>query len=208
MSFDEAVAGALADPKYNALTGRVPDFNDRAKETAAALFEKYVVPFLERLSFGGVSGGSALNSVFIIILIILLIALIFFTAKSVKKKIKIKPPEIFYGETSGMTRDGLLAGARASAENKNYGEAVRLGYLALLHALNEFGAIKLRDSMTNGQLAADLKSGSPEAHELFLSAAKTFDGARFGNKKINSAGYENARESNAAIISLCENKRT
>lgn len=93
-----------------------------------------------------------------------------------------------------------LGGAAAAARDADYRQAVRLTYIATLHALRDAGALQLERSRTNGEYQRRLESEQPGLAELLAPVTERFDRVWYGQTAATEEDLTLARRQHDRIV--------
>lgn len=190
--FDETIEEILSKIEYRHLSQQYTDIMEKFKEKIIS----WVESMLEMMNFGSeeitstapnISNGIIVIGSILIILIIILIIL--FMKKMVRKDKKVRKilGEIIDERT---TTEGLYEKARKYKDLKEYREALRYSFIALLFQMNESNLLYLDETQTNSEIVSTLRKNNFKDVALFEGAAGLFNKVWYGHKTLNEDTYE------------------
>lgn len=146
---------------------------------------------------------------YVIILAIILLIVIgtYFLSRSMMDKRKYREQPILQSiSEKDWTFHDHLEEAQQQENNKNYTNAIRHLFLALLLFLNEEKLIQVRMWKTNGEYFNELKKISKETADEFYQLALQFDEAFYGEQPLNKEEYDQYRNKVLLLIKKRNNE--
>jgi len=210
--FDSGLQAALKMRKYDVLTGRSVDLRAAYRNFRDRLFEKYVVPFLQKMFYNLLGyvpnyNTETIKRFFIVICAVFAIAAAVFIFLKIrrKKNASLSVEDLLDSLQNGaVTYADLLAQALQLSQNGNFRDAVRFEYAALLWALNIKGVIVLTDNKTNNALLREAAGFNARYYPDFSKVIGAFNAAWFGHKTISAQKYAQNRERVLKLIGTAE----
>lgn len=210
--FDETIEEIINRLEYRHLSKKYIDVMERIKEKIVSWLEAWLdsIDISNRQITN--AAPSISNGIIIIgsvLIILIVIILILYMRKIVKKDKKVRRilGEIIDERT---TTEGLYEKARSYKDLKEYREALRYSFIALLFQMNENNLLYLDETQTNSEIISTLKKNNFRETALFEDAANLFNKVWYGHKKINEDIYESWEKMMAVLndgVSNIENKK-
>lgn len=194
--FYEAMQEVLERPQYDILTGRAVDYQQMIMEAIG----RAIISLLEQVNLSMPDSASynlqAITFIFVVIAALLLLAasmgITYFLLKRMGRKAKQEASvSALFDDIAHQrfTLSDLLRISREFEEKRQFRDAVRHHYIAVLVALNDKHAIQVDRSKTNAQLLKELASTAPALNESFVSVVDVFHSTWFGKKDIEEEAY-------------------
>jgi hypothetical protein len=197
-NFYQAMHEVLQRPGYDILTGRAIDYQQIIMEAVGLA----IINFFDQLfnmPDPSVYNLRAITTVFVILSALMLftavMGLIYFILKLNRFKSgegKMNPSiiEIFDDiEHNRFNLAELLRLSRSYAAERNFRDAVRHHYIAVLVALDAKKTIRVDKSKTNAQLIRELSKAAPALSGPFASVVEVFHQTWFGKKSVDEDRY-------------------
>lgn len=200
--FDETIKEILNRFEYLHLR-QYGDFFEKLREKTVLWLEDW----LKAMNFGNreinnviptVSNGIIVIGTILIILMVIL--MILFVKKMVRKDKKVKR---ILGEVidEKTTTEGLHEKARKYKGLREYREALRYSFIALLFEMNERNLLYLDETQTNREIVYTLRKNNFKNIDLFENVTDLFNKIWYGHKIINEEIYESWEK----MIAILEN---
>ena len=191
--FEEALENVLKTSKYDYLTERKIPIRERIFDFFLEILNK----FFDRLNINAsISAGSssrAMESLFYILVILSILVVIYIVLRYYfkRKKRKLIFDDIFTEFKNNKLSFNQLIELSANCElDKNYKEALRYQYIALIMILANKNIIVIPDSMTGKQLIQKVSQNAPKLLDGVESTVNTSYLLYFGKKSITREFYE------------------
>ena len=206
ITFYEALDEVLATSRYDRLTGRRVDLQERFNEW----LEEALYNFFSNINWEAMPGqvGYNLNiiaTVFMVIGAILIgvTGVILFRAyKGRRHVVSHDLSDIFEALARKEYTVAELMDLSDNAADMRV--AIRYRYIAALVCLNEKQVIIIKPSATNGIIAQQVKNTAPAIFPAFEYAADVFQRAWFGYKSIDNDAYQHFTHSINTLIAYVE----
>lgn len=210
--FDKTVEEILNRLEYKHLSRKYIDIMEGIKEKILSwikawlnsidISDKQITDAAPSISNGIIIIGSVL-------IILIVIILIIYIKRIIKRDKRVTSilGEIIDEKT---TTQGLYEKARRYKELKDYREALRYSFIALLFQMNENNLLYLDETQTNTEIIYTLKKNDFKDTALFQDAVNLFNKVWYGHKKINEDIYESWEKMIAVLndgVSNIENKK-
>jgi len=193
-SFNEAMQEVLVRPEYNVLTGRSIDYQQVIMEALGRAF----LTLFERFQFNMPDpSGYNLRTITIVFIVVsalilfgVIMAAVYVLLRNRGRSKSQSVSEIFDDIAhKRFSLTELLRLSKEYAADKNFRDAVRHHYIAVLVALDDKKTIQVDKSKTNAQLAWELSQVSPALSGTFVSVVDVFQQTWFGKKDVNEDQY-------------------
>ncbi|MCL2016055.1 MAG: DUF4129 domain-containing protein [Defluviitaleaceae bacterium] len=196
VDFYDAMQSVLQRPRYDILTGRMIDVQEVVMDAVV----RFVMHILDNITINLPESGSynldAILTVFIIVVALITlgiaVAIAYSLLKHQNKKIADNADisELF----DNISKDkfslaDLLRLSNEYANQKNFRQAARHYYIAVLVSLNNQKTIAVDKSKTNFQLKRELTAAAPNLSEPFGTIVEVFQKSWFGRKPLNDEQY-------------------
>jgi len=196
MSFYEAMQEVLQRPEYDILTGRAIDY----QQILIDALINAIINFFE--GFEGSYGNTpnynleVITYIFIAVAVLLLliiiagIAYVLLKSRGRNAAEELSVASIFDDVANKrFTLDDLLRLSREYADKKQFRDAVRHHYVAVLVDLHNKKTIQVNKSKTNAQLIRELTSVSSQLSAPFVAIVDAFHDTWFGMKALDEHQY-------------------
>jgi len=192
--FEEGLEVVLQRPKYDFLTGRRVPLRQRITEFILDLISRLLelinidVEFSPHNATGNVVVGLFYVFVAVSILVLLYVILRFYFKRKRRKAIF---DDIFTEfKNNKLSFNQLLELSDKCELDKNYKDALRYQYIALIMIFVNKNILIVPDSMTGGQLIQKIKQNANEFLDGTASTVNTFYTLYFGKKSITDEVYK------------------
>lgn len=190
--FENVIDGILKKAEYRHLKNALRDLIERAKEA----IQNWLLNILKK-TFSNVEGAGAisnrLSTIFMVIGILVVSAIIVIIILKVNrtfdKKRRVK--EIL-GEKidSKTTPQSLREKAKTLLSSKDYRQAVRYDFIALLLLMHEKNVVYLDETKTNEEIYNYLKRQKFLSLKDFEYLSRTFNAVWYGHKPLEESSYK------------------
>jgi len=203
--FNEAMHEVLQRPQYDILTGRAVDYQRVIFEAIG----RAIADLLSRIDID-LPGGynlQLITTVFIVVLALLLlgasIGLAYILLKRAGKKAQQELGVSALFDDIANKRFSLADLLRLSKEfeeKRQFRDAVRHHYIAVLVSLDDKRTIRVDKSKTNAQLARELADAAPALAGSFVSVVDVFHQTWFGMKVLGEDDYRSFAKSAEVLL--------
>jgi len=192
--FDQAMHEVLQRSQYDILTGRAIDYQRVIMEAMG----RAIVSLLERVnvSMPGATAYDSVTIIFITVAIVLLLATVMgivyllLKHRGQKERQEASVSALFDDiANKKFSLADLLRISREYEDKRQFRDAIRHNYIAVLVALNEKRTIQVDKSKTNAQLSQELEMAAPGLYGAFVPLVEVFHQTWFGRKHIEEENY-------------------
>ncbi|MBE6013115.1 MAG: hypothetical protein E7234_11230 [Lachnospiraceae bacterium] len=195
ITFEKTLEEVLKASKYDYLTGRRERFSEKVMNALLDFIKKILESLNININFDSRAvNADMIFNIFIVIFIIMIFAIIIFISMLIiKRRKKSKIISDIFDELKQTTMgfEEITALADQYENNKDFRQAVRYQYLALLLIISDKNIIYIPDSMTGGQFLKEVKKNVPEYYEGVNNTVNMFYLLWFGNKSVTWENYVN-----------------
>lgn len=205
--FETAMQEVLEGPRYDILTGRAIDYQQVIMEAIG----RALISLLERI-YLNMPDSPAYNLELITLIFVIVAALVllgastglayFFLRRRGRRATSEAATQALFDDIAQgrFSLSELLRLSREYEEKRQFRDAVRHSYIAVLVALDEKRTISVDKSKTNAQLARELNQAAPGLHSPFVAVVDMFHQSWFGLKTVEEEGYYSFRSKTEELL--------